>query len=82
MPSSGKLEIVEDYDQSTLQIDICDEGKDMIQEQMNPLGDPYFTTKETGTGHGMMVSFSIIKGMNGRVKVTSEKGLVSPLDSH
>ena len=44
----------------------------MSQEQMNRLGQPYFTTKEKGTGLGMMVSYSIIKGMNGTIEVNSE----------
>ena len=44
----------------------------MTQEQINRLGEPYFTTKEKGTGLGMMVSYSIIKSMNGTIKVTSE----------
>ena len=57
-----------------IKIDIRDEGKGMTQEQINRLGEPYFTTKEKGTGLGMMVSYSIIKSMNGTIKVTSEYG--------
>ncbi|WP_257148601.1 ATP-binding protein [Bacillus sp. AFS073361] len=55
-----------------LQIDIYDSRKGMTQEQINRLGEPYFTTKEKGTGLGMIVSFSIIKGMNGSINLTSE----------
>lgn len=57
-----------------IKIDIRDQGTGMTQEQINRLGEPYFTTKEKGTGLGMMVSFSIIKGMNGTVNVESELG--------
>ena len=57
--------------QSPYQIDIQDEGIGMTQEQINRLGEPYFTTKEKGTGLGMMVSFSIIKGMGGNITVES-----------
>ena len=46
----------------------------MSQEQINRLGQPYFTTKEKGTGLGMMVSYSIVKGMNGTIHVSSELG--------
>lgn len=62
--------------QSPYQINIQDEGIGMTQEQINRLGEPYFTTKEKGTGLGMMVSFSIIKGMGGNITVESdsEKG--------
>lgn len=57
-------------------IEIQDEGIGMTQEQIDRLGEPYFTTKEKGTGLGMMVSFSIIKGMGGNITVNSdpEKG--------
>ena len=46
----------------------------MTQEQINRLGEPYFTTKEKGTGLGMMVSFSIIRAMGGTIHVASELG--------
>ena len=56
------------------QIQIQDNGIGMSKEQINRLGEPYFTTKEKGTGLGMMVSFSIIKGMGGNIIVESEPG--------
>lgn len=74
MPTGGELQIHLSYNRSNIQIDIRDEGKGMTQEQMNRLGEPYFTTKEKGTGLGMMVSFSIIQGMNGKISVESEQG--------
>ncbi|MGK0699788.1 ATP-binding protein [Priestia flexa] len=46
----------------------------MTSEQISRLGEPYFTTKEKGTGLGTMVSFRIIHYMQGKVQVTSEKG--------
>ena len=59
---------------TSIQIEIRDEGIGMTKEQINRLGEPYFTTKEKGTGLGMMVSFSIIKAMNGKINVTSNPG--------
>lgn len=72
MPKGGKLQICLDYDLQTVHINICDQGKGMTQEQINRLGEPYFTTKESGTGLGMMVSFSIIQKAGGEIKVKSE----------
>lgn len=74
MHGGGELEINLTSDYSSVRIKIRDEGKGMSQHQMNRLGEPYFTTKENGTGLGMMVSFSLIKGMGGQVKVDSEVG--------
>jgi two-component system, sporulation sensor kinase B len=70
----GKLQIHLSGFQDTVKIDISDQGVGMSQEQINRLGQPYFTTKEKGTGLGMMVSYSIIKGMNGTIHVSSELG--------
>ena len=74
MPDNGELQIFQTFTNGMIKIDIQDEGKGMTQEQINRLGEPYFTTKEKGTGLGMMVSYSIIKGMNGTINVTSEYG--------
>ena len=72
MQNNGELQIFQTYTNGMIQIDIQDQGKGMTQEQINRLGEPYFTTKEKGTGLGMMVSYSIIRGMNGTIDVTSE----------
>ena len=73
MQNYGELQIRYSCTQSTIQIDIQDQGKGMTQEQINRLGEPYFTTKEKGTGMGLMVSYSIIRGMNGTIYVESEQ---------
>ncbi|MDX1771288.1 MAG: HAMP domain-containing sensor histidine kinase, partial [Planococcaceae bacterium] len=74
MHGGGELEINLTSDYSSVRIKIRDEGKGMSKHQINRLGEPYFTTKENGTGLGMMVSFSLIKGMGGQVNVDSEVG--------
>ncbi len=74
MPNNRSLHINQTYYKNTIQINIRDEGTGMTQEQIDRLGEPYFTTKEKGTGLGLMVSYSIIKAMGGTVLVTSEQG--------
>lgn len=74
MPNGGKLQISLIYHHRTVRIDIHDTGQGMTQRQIQRLGEPYFTTKEKGTGLGMMVSFSIINRMNGKLSVRSEQG--------
>ncbi|WP_010026565.1 ATP-binding protein [Sporolactobacillus inulinus] len=37
------------------------------------LGRSFFTTKATGTGLGLMVTYTIIKNHNGSVRVQSEE---------
>ena len=70
----GKLQIHLSGFEDTVKIEISDQGVGMSQEQIKRLGQPYFSNKETGTGLGLMVSYSIVKGMNGTIEVSSEVG--------
>ncbi|MGE7765857.1 ATP-binding protein [Peribacillus sp. NPDC096540] len=74
MPVNGELYIHLFLHSTTLQIKIQDKGVGMTKEQISRLGEPYFTTKEKGTGLGMMVTYSTIKNMNGTISVSSVKG--------
>ncbi|WNS78569.1 HAMP domain-containing sensor histidine kinase [Domibacillus sp. DTU_2020_1001157_1_SI_ALB_TIR_016] len=75
MPEGGEIQIALDYEQaSTITLTIKDEGIGMTPQQIDRIGEPYFTTKENGTGLGMMVSFSVIQGMGGKIKVESGEG--------
>lgn len=56
-----------------VEVTISDNGSGMTKEQVNRLGTPYFSTKEQGTGLGMMVVFSLVRAMKGKITVTSEK---------
>ncbi|WP_062238211.1 ATP-binding protein [Fictibacillus sp. FJAT-27399] len=53
-------------------IEVKDEGHGLEKDQLKKLGEPFFTTKDMGTGLGLMVSFKIIEQHNGEVTVTSE----------
>lgn len=57
-----------------IEINITDNGKGMSEEQICQLGTPYFSTKEDGTGLGMMVCFKIIDNLKGEIKVNSRLG--------
>jgi two-component system sporulation sensor kinase B len=73
MTEEGVLEFeVHKHKKSALVI-IRDNGVGMSAEQINRLGTPYYSTKDKGTGLGTMVSFSIIRKMQGSIEVQSEK---------
>lgn len=73
MPNGGVLTIDLQMKDSVVTIEVKDTGIGMSTEQMNRLGEPYFSTKEKGTGLGMMVTYRIIQTMQGQIIVTSEK---------
>lgn len=72
MPDGGNLSVdVLQYD-NKIEIRITDTGVGMTEQQLAKLGQPYFTSKENGTGLGMMVVLNIIKSMGGSIEVKSE----------
>jgi two-component system, sporulation sensor kinase B len=71
MPNGGRLEVTLSTDEHNIKVMIKDTGIGMSKEQLLRLGEPYFSTKENGTGLGMMVAFSIIKCMSGSYSVHS-----------
>ncbi len=74
MPSGGVLKISVTYlsDENVLRISISDNGVGMDQFILDNLGTPFFTTKDTGTGLGLMTCKRIIKEMNGVLSVESD----------
>lgn len=74
MPDGGCLsvDVLKHENDSKIEIRIEDTGIGMSKQQIAKLGQPYFTSKENGTGLGMMVVLNIIKSMGGTMEVNSE----------
>jgi two-component system, sporulation sensor kinase B len=74
MPNGGVVWIsCNPTDDGYIKITIKDQGIGMTKEQVERLGSPYYSLKESGTGLGMMVSYQIIRSFNGKIQVNSEK---------
>jgi two-component system sporulation sensor kinase B len=75
MGDGGLLKVKVILQHSTVTIRIRDTGLGMTKEQIDRIGEPYYSTKgDRGTGLGLMVVFSIIRAMNGTIHVESEVG--------
>ncbi|TYR79797.1 PAS domain S-box protein [Priestia megaterium] len=61
-------------DAKFIMISIQDEGEGISEERIRKLGEPFYTTKEKGTGLGLMVSYKIIEEHKGYIEVESELG--------
>jgi two-component system, sporulation sensor kinase B len=73
MPNGGQLFIETNFSQDYVTICIKDTGIGMTSEQLERLGEPYYSTKgKNGTGLGMMVVYSIVRAMHGLIRVESE----------
>jgi two-component system, sporulation sensor kinase B len=74
MPNGGNVWITcTSTNDEYIKINIKDQGIGMTKEQIERLGSPYYSLKESGTGLGMMVSFQIIRSFKGKIHVNSEK---------
>jgi two-component system, sporulation sensor kinase E len=57
----------------TVQIIISDQGSGIPPEHLKRIWEPFFTTKQSGTGLGLMVSLKIIELHHGHIHVQSKK---------
>ncbi|RNA70150.1 ATP-binding protein [Alteribacter keqinensis] len=74
MPQGGKLFLSAVHTGQHIRIKIADTGSGMTKEEVKQLGTAYYSTKEKGTGLGLMVSFSIIRSWGGHIQVNSKVG--------
>jgi signal transduction histidine kinase len=53
---------------------VGDTGAGIGREQLTRLFEPYYTTKEKGTGLGLMIVYRIVREHGGRIDVESHPG--------
>ncbi len=71
---SGRIDIITRRDGSYGEITIRDNGKGMDLTTKAKLFDPFYTTKVSGTGLGLSVSYRIVRNHGGSIRVTSNAG--------
>lgn len=75
MPSGGIVTVtVKLNEENEATVKIRDQGVGISAEQLQHIGEPFYTLKENGTGLGMMVSFNIIENHGGTLHLTSSEG--------
>jgi PAS domain S-box-containing protein len=63
-----------DLEGDLVEISIQDQGTGISAEHLTKIFDPYFTTKEKGSGLGLTTSYSIIKNHGGLLHAQSDIG--------
>ncbi|NMH75507.1 PAS domain S-box protein [Bacillus sp. RO2] len=75
MPSGGTVSVdLKKIAGEQVLISFKDEGIGIPEDKLKKLGEPFYTTKERGTGLGLMVSYKIVEEHNGTIEVSSEVG--------
>jgi signal transduction histidine kinase len=76
MPRGGELTIATESENSTVLVEVSDNGDGIHADHLNKIFDPFFTTKSTsrGTGLGLAVTYGIIREHSGSIQVDSQVG--------
>ena len=74
MRNGGILTIASACGDNEVRISIIDTGAGISEENISKIFEPYFTTKETGSGLGLTLVFKIIKEHRGEISVESKEG--------
>lgn len=59
------------HEEKNVLLRISDYGIGIPSENLQKIGTPFFTTKENGTGLGLLISFEIVRRHGGQIKITS-----------
>lgn len=74
MPEGGIVYAACHSESNGYAIHIKDQGVGMSASQLEKLGSPFYSLKESGTGLGMVVCYQIVRQFGGQIKVYSVLG--------
>lgn len=74
MEDGGEVVIHVEEQKGQIEIKFIDAGCGIPRELLPKLGQPFFTTKDRGTGLGLMVCYSIIESHHGTMLIDSASG--------
>lgn len=73
MPNGGIIDVkIKKKEKSRVSIYFIDQGLGIQEDRLLTLGEPFYTTKEKGTGLGLMVSYKIVESHDGELKISSK----------
>ena len=77
MPDGGEIRLAARFEKSDLLIEVCDQGCGIEPENLDKIFNPFFTTKEQGTGLGLAVAHQIVSQHGGilRARNNPDRGM-------
>jgi signal transduction histidine kinase len=73
-PDDNRIEVAVRNGSDVIVIDVLDHGPGIAPDVREKIFDPYFTTKDTGSGLGLAVSREIVQRHGGDLSFVSEPG--------
>lgn len=74
MPGGGSLKVKTETADGEVAVSVCDSGCGIPEDNLSKIFEPYFTTKESGSGLGLTLVFKIVREHQGEITVKSKKG--------
>ncbi len=74
MPDGGLLTVTTKLEGDEIVLSFADTGVGMPEERLGRIFDPFYTTKDSGSGLGLMIVYKIVTDHNGRIYVESTQG--------
>ena len=73
-PPGALVEVTIEQDEGSVQLAVRDCGRGMSEEVLSRLGTPFFTTRENGTGLGVVLARAVFEGHGGTLRYSSAPG--------
>jgi signal transduction histidine kinase len=73
MPKGGKIEVSARLKKDRLEIEFKDTGSGIEEKDLQHIFEPFYTTKDKGSGLGLWISNEIIKRHGGEIKVKNRE---------
>jgi two-component system, sporulation sensor kinase A len=75
LDQNGKINVSLSTKENHVFIKVVDNGCGISETRLQKIGEPFYSTKEKGTGLGLMTSFNIIENHGGKIKIESQEGV-------
>ncbi|MFD3448251.1 PAS domain S-box protein [Microbacteriaceae bacterium 4G12] len=73
MPNGGNILVSLEESEKEVTIRFLDQGCGIPKQRLRHLGEPFYSTKEKGTGLGLMISYKIIESHKGKINIVSKE---------
>ncbi|OGC83627.1 MAG: hypothetical protein A2W07_04255 [candidate division Zixibacteria bacterium RBG_16_43_9] len=73
MPKGGRIEVSARLEKDRLEIEFKDTGSGIEEKDLSRIFEPFYTTKDKGSGLGLWISSEIIKRHGGEIKVRNRE---------
>ena len=73
-PGGGTISISSSLEKDHIQVSVQDTGTGISSDKQKEIFNPFFTTKDKGTGLGLAVTYRIIQDHHGEIRMESKLG--------